>query len=348
VVFLLALTGVATSAYANQSVSFRLNWILAGEGDLAPFFVAKSKGYYQQQGLDVSIQQGSGSGAAAKFVSVGRADIGIADFPTIALAIARGADLKIIGSYQVNSPDAVWTRKDAGITSPKDLPGHTIGAPASDAQRIAWPAFAQAVGIPVGSVQWVSISPAAKITSLASGRVDATVHFMDQRCLYQNAVGANNLEFFRWANHGVNPYGNMIFTTTKMIKEHPNELREFLQATYHGLRDSIVDPHGAIEIAQQYQSSVNVKKVLSMLLISIKYMLYPGKGNSQRLGYISPSRMASSAKLVNTYFDIPHKLNAEQLYTNQFVPDWTWPKASDLSTPSTWPYPSGVNHPCRQ
>ena len=345
---LLFLSFIAAAPYASaaQDVSFRLNWLVAGEGDLAPFFVAQDKGYYKQQGLNVDIQKGSGSGAAATLVGAGRVDIGISDFPTIALAIANGADLRIIASYQVNSPNSVWTRTDTGIQSPKDLPGHTIGSPAGDAQRIAWPAFAQAVGIAADSVKWVNISPAAKISSLAAKRVDATVHFMDQRCLYQGAVGEKQLKFFRWADYGVNPYGLMIFTTPSYMNQHPDAVRGFLEASFHGLRDAILDPRDAIQIAQKYRPEIDVNRVLSMLLISIKYMMYPGSDHTHPLGYTDPSRMQSSTDLMNKYFDVKTKLVAASLFTNKFVPNWMWPAKSDFANASNYPYPVGVKSPC--
>jgi len=335
----LILAGISLMGAADlEKITFRLNWLPAGEGDLAAFYVALDNGYYKDLGLDVTIQQGSGAGPAVTALEAGQVDISLSDFPTIAVARAKGADIKIVAAYHVNSPNSTWTRKDTGIEEPKDLAGHTIGAPAGDAQRIAFPAFAQAVGLDPNSVEWINIHPAAKIQSLAAGKIDATVHFSDQLFVYRDTIGDENLVFWRWAELGVNPYGLAIITTEEMVNERPDVIRRFLEATFRAVRETIIHPQEAISILQKYVPEAD-DKTLSMLEVAIKFQFFSESSLAHGLGWIDHDRMQASVDLINAYFDIPRELTTEEMYTLDFLSQYSWPYPYELEDPSTWPYP---------
>lgn len=308
-----------------EKIDFRLNWI--PQGNHAVYYVAKDKGWYEDVGLKVNIQRGSGSGDAVKYADVGRVDIAMADASTVAVSRAQGANVKIIAEVYVTSPFTVWARKDKGITEPEDLAGHTIGAPAGDAQRVFFPAFASAVGIGTDDVTWVNIGPGAKIQSLGAGSIDATVHYSDQLYLYKEAVG-DNLVRFRWPEYGVNPYGKSLIANEKTIKEKPEILKKFLEASFRAYRWTIKNPGQAIEIERKYAPEADKEKFLAMLNESIKLM----KNESvlvHGLGWIDNDQMERTVELVNKHFGIDRKLTAEEMYTRQFLPHYTWPYPSE-------------------
>ena len=330
---------LAVSGLAADKVIFRLNWIPSGEGDLAFAYVAQELGYYKEEDLEVTIQIGSGSADAVALVDAGRVDIALAGFESIAVARARGAKVVIVACFQVNSPYTIWTRADTGIESIRDLAGRTIGAPPGDAQRVAFPAIARATGLDPDSVQWVNIHPGAKIQSLAAKVVDATVHFFDQMYLYEQAIGKDNLRYFRWADYGVNPYGLMFVVHEDTLKIRPNVIRRFLQASFRGVRWMILHPREAIAIMQRYVPEVEIIPVTSMLEQSIKYMLFDNSVMQYGLGWIDPARMKASVDLVNTYYELPRKLSPEELYTTALLPHVTWPYPTEFENPNYWPLP---------
>lgn len=304
-----------------EKITFRLNWI--PQGNHAVYYVAKDFGWYEDVGLKVNIQRGTGSADAVKLADVGKADIAMADASTVAVSKARGANVKIIAEVYVTSPFTVWARKDKGIEEPSDLVGKTIGAPAGDAQRVFFPAFANAIGIDPDEVTWVNIGPGAKIQSLGSGTVDATVHYSDQLHLYRQAVG-EDLVSFRWPEYGVNPYGKSLLASEKVIENRPEMLKKFLEASFKGYRWTIKNPEEAIEIERKYAPEAEKEKFVAMLKESIKLM----KNETvlvHGLGWIDHGQMATTVELVNKYFDVDRELTAEEMYTREFLPHYTWP-----------------------
>ena len=69
-------------------LEFRLNWTLYGEH--APFFLGVDKGFYLDEGLDVSIVEGSGSSTTVKLIGNGTNNIGYADSATMMRGVTAG------------------------------------------------------------------------------------------------------------------------------------------------------------------------------------------------------------------------------------------------------------------
>ena len=152
------LLAAGSPAVAADKVSLNLNWFYVG--DHSPYFVALDKGWYKEEGLEVNIIPGKGSGDVVKKVDVGSVDIGIVDTGVLIVARAQGAKVKVVCMLFDKSPYCMWMWKDSGINSPKDLVGKKIAAPPGDAQRTIFPALAQANGF-----------DADKITEEQSSRV---------------------------------------------------------------------------------------------------------------------------------------------------------------------------------
>src|SRR5436189_6248035 len=82
----------------STKVTFTTSWIPEGPNLFA--YVARDKGFWKKQGLDVNVARGSGSGSAAQAVSAGTFDFGMAATPTVITQAARSLPITCIG--QVN------------------------------------------------------------------------------------------------------------------------------------------------------------------------------------------------------------------------------------------------------
>src|SRR5947209_15194766 len=203
----------APGAQSPQKVVFALNWFAVG--DHAAYWVALDKGYYKSRGLEVELQNSKGSGDSIAKVDTGRADIGLADAVVVIPRVAQGAKIKIVGAVFDNTPLNIWTRKDTGITKPKDLEGKTLAAPPGDSQRQLFPAFAKLNGVDETKVKWVNIEPAAKFVALAEKRADAVPDYTTGQPFWARAVGKENLISMPWHKYGFDTYSMSIMTSEK-------------------------------------------------------------------------------------------------------------------------------------
>ena len=138
----LGLVMAASSSLAlaqETKVKFQLDWRF--EGPAALFLVAKSKGYFAQEKLDVTIDAGNGSGNAVNRVASGTYDMGFADMAALMEFTANNPDApgKPVAVMMVynDTPAAVFSLKKSGIKKPADLAGKKLGAPVFDAGRRA-------------------------------------------------------------------------------------------------------------------------------------------------------------------------------------------------------------------
>jgi NitT/TauT family transport system substrate-binding protein len=313
---LIALAG-AGQAQAPQKVVFALNWFAVG--DHAAYWVALDRGYYKARGLDVELQNSKGSGDSIAKVDVGRADLGLADAVVVIPRVAQGAKLKIVGAVFDNTPLNIWTRKDTGITKPKDLEGKTLAAPPGDAQRQLFPAFAKLNGVDGSTVKWVTIEPAAKFVALAEKRADAVPDYTTGQPFWEKAVGKDNLVRMPWHQYGFDTYSMSIMASDKTIHERAQVLRDFLAASYLGWRDVMADPKAALEIFKKRVPDIDLALIEPNMMLGLELMRterYARNG----IGWMDRGKMCGTVEFINTYMpDMPRKVGCDEVFTNEFL-----------------------------
>ena len=154
-------------------------------------------GWFAEEGLDVNIIVGQGSGYSVQAVDSGKADIAISDAPVPITSRQQGANVKIIGIIFDKHPNCSYFWKDSGIKVPQDLAGKTVAVPATDGHKVMWPAFAKQIGVDPNSVKFVNIDPAAKVSALASRKADVVFELFTGKPFMEKAIPADEMELFR-------------------------------------------------------------------------------------------------------------------------------------------------------
>ena len=110
------------AAHAADPVSVQLDWLV--RGDHAMFFVARDKGYFKKEGIDVTaIRKGTGTPNALRLVGNGNADFGFGDLPTLAVAHSQGVPAVAIVAVNERSPLAIISlAKRKVLKSPAEPP----------------------------------------------------------------------------------------------------------------------------------------------------------------------------------------------------------------------------------
>jgi NitT/TauT family transport system substrate-binding protein len=317
VAVLVAAAAGASVAQPAQKLVFALNWFAVG--DHAAYWVALDKGYYKSRGLDVELQNSKGSGDSIAKVDTGRADIGLADAVVVIPRVAQGAKIKIVGAVFDNTPLNIWTRKDTGITKPKDLEGKTLAAPPGDSQRQLFPAFAKVNGVDASKITWLTIEPAAKFVALAEKRADAVPDYTTGQPFWEKAVGKDNLVRMPWHQYGFDTYSMSIIASEKTLAERPKTLRDFLAASYTGWRDVMADPKAALEVFKRRVPDIDVTLIEPNLMLGLELMRterYAKNG----IGWMERGKMCGTVEFINTYMpDMPRKVGCDEVFTNDFL-----------------------------
>lgn len=320
---------LCASLGAAEKITLKLNWIPGG--DHCFYFVAKDLGYYEANGLDVRIERGQGSGDTVTRVEIGTVDIGLADTGTLVVARSKGAKVKVIAMIYSNSPNGIKTIKGSGIHSPKDLEGRKVGVPAGDAQRVLFPALAMANNVDMKKVSLINIMPGAKAQSLAAKRVDAVFDWIVGNMGYWEAgLDKDKLVLIPWSEWGVNPYGNALMASDKTIKERPDMIRRFLDATMKAWKWSLENPEKAIAIFIENAPEVPPLAAKIRFVNDINSLVDVEMNRRYKMGWIDSKRMQETVDNINKYFEVQREVTAAEMFTTSFLPDYSMPGLDKL------------------
>ena len=137
----LALTAAAP-AVAQDKVRFQTDWIPSGEH--AMYYGGWQKGIFAEEGIDVTITRGYGSGDTVTKLAGGGFDFGIADMAAVMTARARqNVPVKTIAVIYSQSPHSLFVLKSSGITNFKGLEGKKIGITPGNSHKFYFPKVAE-------------------------------------------------------------------------------------------------------------------------------------------------------------------------------------------------------------
>ncbi len=252
-------TGVAR-AQPKDKVVLLLNWYLYSEH--APFFLGKERGFYDQEGIDLDIQEGRGSGVTVQAVAANTATFGYVDVPTMIKAAAKGAPVKSVGVALQLSPMSVMGFTDKNIREPKDIVGKTVAVTPGDSMSQIWPLFLKKTGLKETDFKTVSGDAQTKLNAVMTGQADLLLGYvMDQAIKLQDAT-KKPVYPIRFADYGVNMISSGIIVNTETLKSKPDMVRRFLRATTRALEEAEKNPEAAVDAMLKANPKAGVRETL--------------------------------------------------------------------------------------
>lgn len=158
-----ALLGLALSAGAataqETTIKFTLGW--KTQGSDAAFFYAKDNGFFKEEGLNVVIDQGEGSGATVTRVMSGAYDAGFGDVNAIIQNAATKPQEAPVMVYMMwnQPPFAIVAKKTSGINTIKDFEGHTLGGAQGTPTTRLLPVFTRKNGLDGEKIKISNMAP---------------------------------------------------------------------------------------------------------------------------------------------------------------------------------------------
>ena len=120
-----ALAALSVGAAQAEEVKLQLKWVT--QAQFAGYYVAKDKGFYKEEGLDVDVMPGGPDVSPTQVMAGGGADVTVDWMPSALAAREKGLALVNIAQPFKKSGMMLTCRKDSGITKPEDFRGKTLG-----------------------------------------------------------------------------------------------------------------------------------------------------------------------------------------------------------------------------
>jgi NitT/TauT family transport system substrate-binding protein len=197
------------------------------------FYDALVKGYYKDEGLDLSIVPGGPYVVVEEQVAAGAAQFGMSSSDRILEAVADGQPLVAVAATMQRDPQGIMVRADSPVHSFADLNGHTVA-------------------IKTGSTWWEYIEKKYNLTNVRVVPAMMNVaNFIADSNYIQQAFATSEPYFARQAgvktrllltsDAGYRPY-RVMFTTRSFLAGHPAIVAKFVRASLRGWRDYLNDP----------------------------------------------------------------------------------------------------------
>ena len=314
------LTGAASS---ETAIKFSLDFSF--EGSSAPFLLPLDKGYYKAEGLDVSIDTASNSLEPISRVASGDYDMGFGDINSlIKFRDANpGMPIKAVFVLYNRPPFAIVGRKSRGISTPKDLEGKKLGAPALDAAYAQWPIFVQANGIDAAKVTIENIGFPVRNPMLAAGQLDAITGFSFSSYvnLKEQGVPVNDITVLLMADYGVHLYGNAIMVNPKFAAEHPEAVKGFLRAFVKGLKETVKQPSTAVDSVLRHNDLARKDVEVERLKIAIRDNIVTPEVKANGYGGIDSARFERAIdQIALTYKFKTAKPKPDDIFDASYLP----------------------------
>jgi NitT/TauT family transport system substrate-binding protein len=317
-----ALFSSAALAQKEIPVRFALDWRF--EGPAAPYLVAIDKGYYKAEGLNVTIDVGSGSVEGINRVASGAYDVGFCDINLLVKYRdnPRNLPVKMVMMVYDTPAFSIITLKKTGIAKPKDLEGRILGAPAGDGAWAQWPIFVQANKIDASRVKVENIGFPVREPMLAQGKVDAITGFWFSSFMNLKATGipADEIVVLHMRDWGLDLYGNGIVVNPDFARFSPKAVAGFVRGTIRGIQETLRDPDGAIESVMKRNPIAKREVELERLKLSLQKNFVSPDVRKNGLGNVDVKRLERSIEQIGLSFQYTNKPKAADIFTAQYLP----------------------------
>ncbi|HTQ00847.1 MAG TPA: ABC transporter substrate-binding protein [Casimicrobiaceae bacterium] len=315
----LALSGGA-AAQAKDKVVLLLNWYTYSEH--APFYLGKERGYYDQEGIDLDIQEGRGSGVTVQAVAAGTATFGYADVPTMMKAASKGAPVIAVGVALQTSPMSVMGFSEKNIKKPEDIKGKTVAVTPGDSMSQIWPLFMKKTGLKEGDFKQVAGDAQTKLNAVVNNQADLLLGYVMDQAIKLTDATKKPVTPIRFADYGVNMVSSGIVVQKDYLKDHPDVVKRFLKATQRSMEEAAKNPEAAIDAMLKAQPKSGVKET-AIDGMKATAALYKGPDNpNDKPLRVGKKNMDETLMLLVEYggLDKAQAGKAEDYYTNAYLP----------------------------
>ena len=312
--FILAASIASAAEKPLAKITVQLDWV--AEPEHGGFYQALARGFFRDEGLDVTIVPGGPNAFVMPLIATGRADIGQADSTNTLLQQAEGLPVLQVAAVFQDDPSGLLVHAQSSVRKFEDLQGKTI---------IARPEWAFLKFLQKKYALTVSVVPQNFSVAAFLGNKEAIQqgYFIAEPYHIVKAGGQMPRFLATW-DAGFRAYAVLI-TNRKFARDHPNELRAFLRAYIRGWRDYVAgDPtpaHAALKQANANNTDDFMNFSRKMI---IDEHLVTGRGPNGGPGNIGQLDRARYATQISQLEDLgilaKGKVTVAKAMTTEFLP----------------------------
>jgi len=284
----------------QDKVSVRMKWFYSGT--MTGWFAGKEQGIFKKNGIEITINSGGPDNSAIKLVASGVDLFGVSGADEVLIAREKGIPIVPIAVLFKESPIGFISKKEKNITSPKDWKDKIIEVDYGSNAEIQYRAILKKMSIKdVKEVPYTySLIP------FIENKVDVSVaYIMDQVVTLQNRGIDLNISTAK--EYGINPYGDVIFTTEKTLKENPNLVKRFINAVKESHIWSIQNVDTAVNALILNVPTLKISNEIQVWKATIPFLL--AEDGVHELGNMKENRWEETQNILIEFGALKNKSN---------------------------------------
>jgi NitT/TauT family transport system substrate-binding protein len=304
-----ALTGChgnAPSANVSQ-VAFQLDWY--PQPEQGGFYEAQIKGYYAQEGLEVTIQPGGPYAVAEQQVSTGNAQFAMGSSDRLLEADSQGQSLVAVGATMQHDPQALMLHASSPVQNFADLEGHTVALKPGS----TWFEYL------VARYKLKNVRETPATYSVANFLQDPNYIqqiFVTSEPYFARKAGAQ-VRTLLISDTGYDPY-RVFFTRRDFLAEHPDVVAKFVRASLRGWQDYIADPSEVNAALLKLNPALSADQMqFTAGALRDGHFIYP-EGDPGKAGAFDATRWQEMYRQLSELGLIKHPIDPSTAYTTQF------------------------------
>lgn len=326
-VVVLLLTGCApiTSSPAtgsgDPSASTTLTPVKLGVGyipnvQFATFYVGIEKGFYAEEGLDVTLDYGF-ENDYLKLVGVDESQFMVGSGDQVVLGRAQGLPVRYVMNWYSQFPVVIFAKAEAGITKPADLAGKTIGIPGPfGASYVALRGILEAANLTEADVKLASIG-FTQVAAITEGTIDAAVDYVVNGpvVLAQSGVATTQIKLDDYLQIPANG----LVTNEKTIQEKPELVEKMVRASLKAVQYTLDHPDEAFAIALKFVPEAGGDNEAANRAVFDAVLAYWTPVAGGTLGVTDLAAWQTAAEFMQRIGLVDTLVPATELFTNDFI-----------------------------
>jgi putative hydroxymethylpyrimidine transport system substrate-binding protein len=320
IVLLVALAGCGGMSGNTQSsegldrITLTLDWY--PNADHAGIYAAQAEGFFEDEGLDVELQQPSDPAAVLQLVAAGQSEFGVSYENEMTNAAARDVPVKSVMAIMQQPLNSIISLKETGIEEPKDLAGKKVGYAGQSFGSAVLDTVLRQAGEDPASVEKVNVGLDLR-PALISKQVDAVVDAYWNIEAVELAQEGFETNVIRLPEVGVPNYNELIIATSdSYAQENPDIVRRFVKALVEGHQYAVENPEAARDALLAANEELDPEVAQETVALTVPLFGEPG-----RIGYQDPEEWRAYVDWAVENEVLPGPVDVDTVMTNEFLPE---------------------------
>jgi NitT/TauT family transport system substrate-binding protein len=310
-----ALLVASAAAHSSEPVNVRYSWKLKGE--YAAFYVAKEQGFFEKQGLDVTLGEGAGASAALGGLLQDKEDVVVLPAAFALTAISKGMPIKIVALYHPKTPVGILSFPDKPVRKPSDLEVKSFIVAPVDSVATYLPDFCKINNIDCEKISKVSVGIEARNSQFLSRNVDVIGTYLNVDAPLLERQAKQSLITLDLADNGLILPGLSIVTSDAKLSREPEKLSKFLAALNQGIGVTKDSPGTATAEFVKNWAAPPSSDIVEKQVIETARAIPQVAGKP--FGWIDPALLQQALDLLKGIGEIQDIKPLDSYYTNSLL-----------------------------